>query len=192
MRYGVIVADPPWQYEQSTGSGAAEHHYHTMALGDLCALPVGDVAGKDAVLLLWATWPLLPEGLRVLSAWGFCYVTGLPWIKIHGVPQTTLWGEVEIMPRYGVGFWARGCSEVVLIGRRGTPQLPAGDFMGLLSENYFHSRKPDNIHHYAESMPGPYLELFARRPRVGWTCLGNEIDGRDIRDSLADLTGVLV
>ncbi|HXI14803.1 MAG TPA: MT-A70 family methyltransferase, partial [Chloroflexota bacterium] len=60
--------------------------------------------------------------------------------------------------------------------RRGTVHPPAQDFMGLLSPNYEHSRKPDNVYEYAEALPGPYVELFARRPRAGWACWGNQIE----------------
>lgn len=187
MKYRVLIADPPWSYEQREVRGAAENHYETMPIDALCALPVETVMHADSIALVWATWPLLPEGLRVLNAWGFAYLSAFPWVKIHGIPQITLWDEVVIRPRYGVGYWARGCSEVVLIGRRGNVKHPVGEFMGLLSENYRHSRKPDNIHHYAESMDGPYLEMFARRRRDGWTCIGNELDGLDIRESLARL-----
>lgn len=187
MRFSTIIADPPWSYEQNKIRGAAENHYNVMSIGDICALPVGDIAAPHATLLLWGTWPLLPEAQLVMHRWGFLFVTGFPWIKIHGAPQMDLWEKVVIRPRYGVGYWVRGCSELVLIGRRGTPNLPTEDFMGLLSENYHHSRKPDNIHHYAEQLAGPYLELFARRRRPGWTCLGNEITGNDIRDDLEQL-----
>lgn len=174
--YKVIVADPPWQYSNSQVRGAAENHYPTMTIADICALPVADLAAPDAVLLLWTTWPQLKEGLQVVEAWGFEYVTGFPWVKIHGVPQTTLWGNIEIRPRYGVGFWTRGCTELVLICRRGNVKPPTLNFMGLLSENYSHSRKPENLYDYAEAMPGPYLELFARRSRPGWDVWGNEVE----------------
>lgn len=175
-QYGVIIADPPWQYNNTGTEGAAEKHYETLSTADICALPIGPRASPDSVLLLWATWPLLPEALKVVSAWGFEYVTGFPWVKIHGVPRTNLWGELEIKPRYGVGFWARGCSELLLVSKRGNAKAPVGNFMGLLSENYTHSRKPDNLYEYAESMPGPYLELFARRPRVGWDSWGAQVE----------------
>lgn len=176
-RYGVILADPPWRYANAGTRGAAENHYSTMSTAELCALPVRDLAAPDSLLLLWATWPQLQEAVSVIEAWGFQYVTGFPWVKVHGEPRTNLWGEIQIRPRYGVGFWIRGCSEPLLIGRRGSVSPPDRDFMGLISENYAHSRKPDNVYEYAEAMPGPYLEMFARRPRVGWDQFGNEIAG---------------
>jgi len=190
-RYGVIVADPPWLYEQATTTlqGTTGHHYRDLSIDNLCTLPVASVAAKDAILLLWCTWPQLTEGLRLIEAWGFKYVTGFPWIKIQGTPQVNLGGAVNAKPQYGVGFWTRGCSEPILIARRGNVSPPSNGWVGLLSPNFQHSRKPENLYDFAESIPGPYLEMFARRPRQGWTSLGNEIDGKDIRDALQEVIG---
>jgi N6-adenosine-specific RNA methylase IME4 len=78
---------------------------------------------------------------------------------------------------YGVGYWVRGCSEFVFIARRGHVSPPSQEgFLGLMSPNLQHSRKPDSVHVLAESLPGPYLELFARRPRDGWDTFGNEVE----------------
>lgn len=176
MKYGVIVADPAWSYDQGTVNGGVDREYATMSVEDICSLPIGALAARDSVLLLWGTWPLLPEALRVMQAWGFGYVTGFPWIKIEGEPSYTLWGELDVKPQYGVGFWVRGCSEFVFIGRRGNVSPPVEEgFVGLLSENFGHSRKPESIHHYAETLKGPYLELFARRSREGWDVWGNQV-----------------
>lgn len=184
IKYGVIVADPPWAYKvgKSTGkSGVADKQYDTMGDADICALqvdgvPVSDLAADDSVLLMWATWPKLVEALDVVKAWGFDYVTGLPWIKITGTPQTDLWGDLTIRPSYGVGFWFRGATEPILVGRRGNAKAPREEGMvGLLCDRMQHSRKPENIHHIAETMPGPYLELFGRRQRDGWRVWGNEV-----------------
>jgi len=187
-QYGVIVADPPWLYEQATTTlqGTTGHHYGGLSVDDLCALEVERLTARDAVLLLWCTWPQLREGLRVIDAWGFRYITGFPWIKITGQPQTNFAGIVNARPQYGVGFWTRGCSEPILIARRGHVSPPNNGWVGLLSPNFQHSRKPENLYDFAESLPGPYCELFARRTRDGWSSFGNEIDGRDIRDALKD------
>lgn len=174
-KYGVILADPPWNYANAGCRGAAENHYSTMTVADICALPIGDLAASDCVLLEWCTWPQLQEGLQVMAAWGFTYITGFPWIKVTDVSKT-LWGELTFEVPYGIGFWARGCTEFVLIGRRGNPKPPSDGFIGLLSPNLYHSRKPESLHHYAMSLPGPYVELFARRPYPGWDTWGNQID----------------
>lgn len=173
-QFGVILADPPWNYANAGCRGAAENHYPTMSVDEICALPISTLAGNSCVLLLWTTWPQLQEGLQVIKAWGFSYITGFPWVKIIGEPSQTRWGDWQIEPQYGVGFWMRGCTEPLLIARRGKVSPPTDGLVGLLSENYRHSRKPENVYHYAETLPGPYLELFARRLRLGWNSWGNE------------------
>lgn len=175
--YKVILADPPWSYSNSGTRGAALNEYQTMNIDDICALPVSTVAADDSVLLLWATNPLIPEALRVCKSWGFKFVTSFPWIKLTGTPQINFFGEWQYKPNYGVGFWVRGCSEHVFICKRGKASPPDFDYVGILSENFYHSRKPENIYEYAESMTGPYLEMFARRPRSGWSVFGNEVEG---------------
>lgn len=176
MNYQVILADPPWSYNNAGCRGAAANEYSTMSLEELKELPVKNVTAPDCVLLMWATWPKLDEAcLPLMKAWGFDYVTAFPWVKVTEVSRT-LFGKLEIKVPYGVGFWARGCSELLMIGRRGSPKPPPNGFIGLLSPNLFHSRKPESIYHYAESMNGPYLEMFARRTRPGWDAFGNEVD----------------
>lgn len=166
-QYGVIVADPPWDYHLTIGEGTVAEHYPTMADMEIAAMPIDKVSLENCALFLWGTWPKLPEALMVLKAWGFDYVTGFPWIKMTG--------GMEI--NYGVGYWVRGCSECVFIGRKGhvSPPRQKG-FLGLLSPNVQHSRKPDSIHEIAEALPGPYLELFGRRRREGWDTFGNNLE----------------
>lgn len=179
--YGVIIADPAWSYRNGSAAGrlngAATNHYATMSTDQICALPVDQIAAPDSVLLMWCTWPLLTDGLRVMQAWGFEYVTGMPWVKLSEPPMVNLWGQVEMRVPFGIGWWLRGVSEPILIGRRGNAKPPDRAWCGLLSERFRHSRKPDNLHEYAESMPGPYLEMNARRPRPGWDVWGNEVAG---------------
>jgi len=177
--YGVLIADPPWQYRNAGGNGAAENHYATMATPDICALPIGHLVTRDAVLYLWATWPMLPDALQVIDAWGFTYKTGLPWIKTQGEPAVDLWGELQWTPAMGTGFWVRGCSELLLIAVRGQVAVPeeADRYLGLLAPRVAHSRKPDHIYQLAERHPGPYLELFARRRQPGWDVFGSEVEG---------------
>jgi site-specific DNA-methyltransferase (adenine-specific) len=175
-RYGVILADPPWKYNQPECKGTALNHYSTMSLAELAQLSISQLAADNCILLLWSTWPKLDEMcLPLLKIWGFEYVTGFPWVKITSV-ALNLWNEVQISVPYGVGYWARGTTELLLIGRRGNVSPPTNGFIGLLSPNLYHSRKPDSIYEYAESLPGPYLELFARRKRDGWDTWGNETD----------------
>jgi len=167
-KYGVVLADPPWRYDFSVDSSdAIESHYSTLALSEIVAIPVSDLTLPDSVLILWGTWPKLPEALSVMKSWGFEYVTGFPWIKM----------KADFSIHYGMGYWVRGCSECLLIGRKGKVSPPKQHgFLGLLAPNLQHSRKPDSIYELAETLPGPYIELFARRPRSDWTVVGNEIE----------------
>jgi N6-adenosine-specific RNA methylase IME4 len=189
MKYRTIIADPPWRYGGTDQFGNTRHaqvkgrfnggtrsHYPTMATSEICALPVGAIAADDAVLLLWATWPTLRAAFAVIDAWGFEYVTGFPWIKVTAAPQRSMFtDEYEYRPQFGIGFWVRSCSEAVLVCRKGRPSMPEDAPIGLISDNFGHSRKPENLYEYAEQFPGPYLELFARRPRDGWDVWGNQV-----------------
>lgn len=174
-QYGVILADPPWDYRNG-GNGRAAAHYPLMTIEELCAMPVASLAAKDAVLIMWATWPQMEGAQQVIKAWGFEYVTGFPWIKLYNHPVVDLFGDFRAKPTWGTGAWVRGCSEAVLIARRGNAKPPDLHWMGLISKRFEHSKKPNDIHEYAESFPGPYLELFARRPRQGWDVFGNEVE----------------
>jgi len=173
-RYGVILADPPWDYRNG-GNGRARAHYPLMTVPEICQLPVGALSLPDAVLIMWTTWPQLGGALQVVSAWGFEYVTGFPWVKVYDPPMVDLFGDFRAKPTWGTGAWVRGCSEPILIGRRGNARPPEKNWMGLVGKRFEHSKKPDNMHEYAESLPGPYLELFARRTRPGWDVWGNEV-----------------
>ena len=179
-KYKTIIADPPWKYGNSfkncdTDYGQIHLHYPDMGICDIAALPVGEYADTDCVLLLWVTFPMLKDAFYILASWKFKYVTGFPWIKAKDV-STDLWGKLKFRIRYGIGYWVAGCSELVLISRRGNPRLPNRDFCGLLSPNVTHSKKPNSLYEYAESLEGPYLELFARKERPGWDSFGNEIE----------------
>lgn len=174
-RYGVILADPPWDYRNG-GNGRARAHYSLMTVDEICNIPVSSFAKDDCVLILWSTWPQVSGAMQVITAWGFEYVTGFPWIKLYEPPITDLFGNHKLRPTWGTGAWVRGCSEPVFISRRGNAGPPEKHWMGLISQRMEHSRKPDDIHEYAESFPGPYLELFARRIRAGWDVWGNEVD----------------
>lgn len=198
--FGVVLADPPWAYAQTSRHeklrGYSDVQYAPLTTADLLALPVKDYVADSAVLLLWATWPFVPDALRLVEAWGFEYVTGLPWVKVTARDDTK--------PVYGVGYWMRGATEVILIGKRKGGKSARTPFIGLVeegwtdpltglvTESFAHSRKPDSVYDLAEAFgaqvgPGlPRLELFARRAREGWWSLGNEApgDGIDIRERL--------
>lgn len=175
MRFSVIVADPPWSYRVGGIQGDVNDQYSTMVVSDLAAIPVASWAAEECILACWGTWPKLDEGIDLIRAWGFDYVTGFPWVKT--VPTAT-----GIVLRRGIGFWAQQVSELLLIGRRGDPRRKAvspvlGLLCGAMRQFYSpalgHSRKPANIQDRLEELfDGPYLELFARRERPGWSTWG--------------------
>jgi N6-adenosine-specific RNA methylase IME4 len=173
-RFGTILADPPWQFINRTGKVAPEHRrlsrYGTMTLDAICALPVQQVAAPVCHLYLWTPNALLPEGLRVMAAWGFCYKSNLVWHKIR---------KDQGSDGRGVGFYFRNVTELVLFGTFGknARTLAAGrrQVNLLATRKREHSRKPDELYPIIEACsPGPRLELFARGARPGWIVWGNE------------------
>lgn len=165
QKYGVIVADPPWNF-QAGGEKSVRNKYPLMKNQEIYDMPIEDLAFSDSVLLIWGVWAMLPEALKTIDAWGFKYITGMPWIKMT---------KNKLGLSFNTGFWLRGCSEYVLIAKRGRAKPPVENFIGFMSPNLEHSRKPETIHVYAEALPGPYIELFARRSRSGWDSFGNEV-----------------
>lgn len=168
-KYGIIYADPPWQYTQKRLSGAAEHHYPTMGTEELCALPVADIAAEDSALFLWATFPQLAEALRLIKAWGFTYKTvAFVWLKLNKKSYTWF---------YGLGFWTRGNAEICLLATRGHPKRKsAGIHQFIISPVEQHSKKPDETRDKIVALMGdvPRIELFARQETAGWDTWGNE------------------
>jgi N6-adenosine-specific RNA methylase IME4 len=166
-RYGVILADPEWRFEvwsRETGlDRSADNHYPTSDLAEIKARDVASIAAEDCVLFLWATAPMLPQALDVMSDWGFAYKTHIVWAK----------------DRTGTGYWVRNRHELLLIGTRGEVPAPA---MGTQALSLIfapvgeHSQKPAAFHAIIESyFPSlPKIELNARAARSGWDRWGNE------------------
>lgn len=171
--FKTVLADPPWRFTNRTGKVAPEHRrldrYTTLDLAAICAIDVPSALGNDAHLYLWVPNALLPEGLRVLEAWGFRYLSNIVWAKrrIDGGPDGR-----------GVGFYFRNVTELILFGVRGSMRTlaPARSQVNMIeSRKREHSRKPDEQYDLIESCsPGPFLEMFARRSRDGWTAWGDE------------------
>jgi N6-adenosine-specific RNA methylase IME4 len=169
----TLLADPPWRFTNRTGKVAPEHgrlhRYTTMTTPEICALPVASIAAEPAHLYLWCPNALLPEGLAVMGAWGFRYVTNLVWAKrrADGGPDGR-----------GVGFYFRNVTELCLFGVRGRMRtLPPGRRQVNMIETRkrAHSVKPEELYPLIEACsPGPYLELFARTVRPGWAVWGDE------------------
>jgi N6-adenosine-specific RNA methylase IME4 len=173
-RFGTILADPPWQFSNRTGKMAPEHHrlrrYPTMTLDEIMELPVAQLALEKSHLYLWVPNALIKEGLEVMRRWGFTYKTNIVWFKVRkdGGPDGR-----------GVGFYFRNVTELILFGIRGRLRTKAPGRRQtniVISRKREHSRKPDQLYDIVEQCsPGPYLELFARHGRQGWSQWGNEV-----------------
>ena len=169
--YGLIMADPPWQFAVRSPKGegrSASQHYPVMKLDEIAALPVGEVAGPDCILLLWVIDPMLPHAMRILEAWGFTYKTvGFYWTK------RTRSG----LPHVGQGFWTRANPEQCWLATRGSPKRADKAVRRWIDAPIReHSRKPDLAYARAERLGGdvPRLELFGRQQRHGWDVWGLE------------------
>lgn len=174
--FRTVLADPPWRFQNRTGKMAPEHarlsRYGTLSLPEIEALPVGEICDERSHLYLWVPNALLAEGMAVMAAWGFTYKTNLVWFKHRkdGGPDGR-----------GVGFYFRNVTELVLFGIRGKDNrtlAPGRRQVNFVAERKReHSRKPERLYDVVESCsPGPFLELFARTARVGWTQWGNELN----------------
>lgn len=182
MRFGVILADPPWAFRAWSDKGKnrapdamvrqkglAERHYKTLTLDDLLAFPVANYAARDCVLFLWTVDCNLPDALRVGVKWGFTYKTvAFTWIKENRNGR----------PSIGLGYWTRGNPEQCLLFTRGSPRRHSAAVRQLIvAPRREHSRKPDEQYERIEKLvAGPYLELFARTRRPGWTQMGDQCD----------------
>ncbi|WP_428102390.1 MT-A70 family methyltransferase [Candidatus Rariloculus sp.] len=175
-KFGTVLADPPWRFDNRTGKIAPEHgrlsRYRTLSLEEISSLPVADNIADASHCYLWVPNALLPSGLKVLEAWGFRYKTHLIWHKIRKDGGSD--GR-------GVGFYFRNVTEVLLFGVHGKNArtlAPGRRQVNLFaSRKREHSRKPDEQYDIIESCSwGPYLELFGRGRRKNWTVWGNQAE----------------
>jgi N6-adenosine-specific RNA methylase IME4 len=172
--YGAILADPPWSFKTWSGKTGTPHrtandHYRTQGARWLADLPVHTVAGDDCALFMWVVDSHVDQAIDLARAWGFGFKTvAFVWQK------TTSKGT----PRIGLGYWTRKGAEICLLFTRGTPKRKdKGVRQIIVAPRREHSRKPDEIHDRIERLvAGPYLELFARAKRPGWTVWGDQRD----------------
>jgi len=162
-RYDVIYADPPWKYEGGTNpTRIIENQYPTMDTKDICNLKIP--SANNSILFLWVVNPKLEEGLQVINAWGFEYKTNMVWVK----------------DKIGMGYYARGRHELLLIATKGSPGAPEPENRPdsvIEFPRTEHSKKPELVYELIEKMylGHKYLELFARNKRDKWTSWGDEI-----------------
>ena len=184
-QYGLILADPPWHYNQraphkKTRFGGGVHsNYQTLTLDALKALPVASLADDTCVLAMWVTGPHMHVAKDVIEAWGFRYVETVlfVWIK-----TTSKSGQ----PFYGPGFYTGSNAEYVMLGRRGKPDVAKRGVSQVILEPHprdergkiIHSRKPASVRDKLVTLFGdvPRIELFARESVDGWDALGDQIE----------------
>jgi len=172
MRYGCIVADPPWHFRNFSAKGEAKNpvsHYSCMSTQDIAALPVHQLAAPDCALLMWATAPMLPDAIWLMKEWGFTFKSAGAWAKQSSTGNH--WA-------FGTGYCFRSAAEFFLFGVIGKPKSNSRSIRNLIvAPVREHSRKPDDLHKMAETMfDGPRCELFSRQARPGWEAFGHEVD----------------
>lgn len=187
-QYRTILADPPWM-ERGGGKikRGADRHYPLMPTKEIKVLgqQVQAIAAPSCHLYLWVTNNFLPDGLEVMAAWGFRYVTKITWVK-EGQP--------------GLGQYFRGITEDCLFGVRGNLPYKLDGFgrraqgtTAFGAPRGRHSEKPERMYELIERVSyGPYLELFARTKRPGWDSWGNEIDSEPMLSAQFEIAGRLV
>lgn len=202
--FGLIMADPPWSFENFSAKGEAKNpkaHYDCMGLDAIKAMPVSALAAPDCVLWMWAINPMVPQALQVIESWGFEVKTFGAWVK------RTARGK----DAFGTGYLFRSSSEPILIATRGAPKVtratrstvasydadgfdpdgvggpdgstlmrPGADWpdtvITIEAKIREHSRKPDEAFAAAEALLPDVrrIELFSRQARPGWSAWGNE------------------
>jgi N6-adenosine-specific RNA methylase IME4 len=194
MKFGAILIDPPVPYDNGPDAGAIGRfgavHYSRMTWAQLEAIGpyIDTVAANNACLFLWMCPPLVPETLRMAAAWGWKYkTTAFTWVKTTRDTNNLF---------TGMGYWTRANAEFVWLFVRGEPKANRKDVQqalhtevpAIVTKVGAHSAKPEEVQNRIERLvDGPYLEIFARRYRPGWTTIGNELDGLDITESLRRL-----
>ena len=146
-KYNIIYADPPWRYDMNRGQGAAENHYPTMSIQEICRLPVAELAAKDCALFLWVTFPQLQDAMKLFEAWGFTYKTlGFAWVKqIKGHPKRI----------------SKSISQLIISPLEQHSKKPD-------------EVRKRIVELFGEL---PRIELFARQKTSGWDVWGNEVEG---------------
>ena len=185
-KYKIILADPPWTFKVWSDKGnekSAVKHYDIMTKKDIQMLDVNAISDKNSVLFLWVTGPCLIEGIELIEKWGFEYKTiGFTWVKKNKKADTWFWG---------MGYYTRSNAELCLLATKGKPLERVSKSVHQIVDDRImeHSKKPDTVRKRIVQLFGdiPRIELFAREKTEGWTSLGNEIDGMDIKESLNKL-----
>lgn len=194
MKFRVICADPPYSFKDklsmSDVSRGAESNYSILSISDLKKLPIKDISENDAILALWCPSSLLKEGLDIMNIWGFEFKQTHIWVKTKQEIKNT---DLNSCLSFGMGRLFRQTHEVVLLGTKGKIYNHLKN-KSQRSVHFFpatkHSSKPENLQNMLDKMfpEGNRIELFARRKKLNWLCLGNDPNSdspsEDIRNSL--------
>jgi N6-adenosine-specific RNA methylase IME4 len=183
QRYGIIYADPPWDYggklqfdKTSTKAEAmdwtrtifissANFKYPTLTLNELKRIPLLEIAEDDCLLFMWVTNPHLAKGIELGHAWGFEYKT-----------VAFVWDKMVHNP----GKYTLSYCELCLVFKRGRIPNPRGtrnEKQLVRAARGHHSAKPDEVRQAIERMfpTQKKIELFARHKPVGWDVWGLEV-----------------
>jgi N6-adenosine-specific RNA methylase IME4 len=161
-KFGCIYADPPWLYDNQGTRAATSNHYNGLTIEQLCEMPVRNLAADDCHLHLWTTNGFLFDCPRIFASWGFEFRSSFIWVK----------------PQMGIGNYWRNSHEILLTAIRGDAKRFNNHSLQswIQCDRARHSAKPEQVRAMLErASAGPYLELFARSPAVGWTVWGNEV-----------------
>jgi N6-adenosine-specific RNA methylase IME4 len=176
MSHTVFVVDPPWRFGDKLGPRGAAANYRTLTVEQIqwhAKYRELLTAPRNAMLLLWRVASMQREALDVLDSWGFRLKSELVWDK-----ETKLGKD-----HFGMGYILRASHETCLVATRGrVPVKHHSQRSRFRAPVGRHSEKPEAFYRIVEQLvDGPYIELFARKPREGWTCLGNELKQRRTR-----------
>ncbi len=174
-QFGTVLCDPPWE-QHVIGRRATRPMtstrlpYPTLSVREITALPIAPLLVRGAHVWLWTTNQFLRAAFDVLEAWGVRYLTTVTWVKPSGC-----------------GAWFASTTQHCLMGYYGACRFPLRRY----APTHFHaapkrhSAKPEGFYDLIESIsPAPRLELFARQTRLGWSSVGDGIDGRSIEEVL--------
>jgi N6-adenosine-specific RNA methylase IME4 len=162
QKFGTVYADPPWRYNNQGTRASTDNHYDgDMSVDEICAMPIADLCAEKCHLHLWTTNAFLFECQKIFNAWGFEFKSSFVWVK----------------PSFGIGNYWRNSHEIMLTAiKGGQTALSRSEKSWIECKRGAHSAKPEIVRHSIERLsPGPFLELFGRSPRTGWTVFGNQI-----------------
>ena len=170
--YNVIHIDPAWSYKMYSDKGyekSPQAHYDCLTLDQLKTFPVGHLAAPNSVCVMWGVFPMMPQAIELMAHYGFEFKTGGAWAK-----QSSTGRKLA----FGTGYIFRGAAEFYIVGTMGEPKQKSKSVRNLiLAPVREHSRKPDQIFSDIEELwDGPYIDVFGRQQREGWTVWGNDTE----------------